>query len=334
VDVFDAKGRPRTFRVANARRDLSDCKLCFSTHGAGEDIDGMLTPCFDGNGEHDEPDEGCPCGEDEAHLHAHVYNPDICGVDSVGCIKGRGGTAARTKATDWRFLSQLTLEPDDETENERYSMPISESLPKECNSAQLESHLGDHGLKLSHWLRWRNEGRKTQDCPDNSYCGDACESHRMYPVRHEDHTDFLIHNQTTGDLHLEHPCDDCGENDIHGRFRLVHTRTWTTEGARGQRSRINLHIFEVHDEPFHLLDVLAGLFELESSRVHAARPAVEEVTARIGRSQFVANAICCASEIPQVEAILCPLEGVVEVSVNPTTKTGEIGISLFCDSLL
>ncbi|KAL9189006.1 hypothetical protein ACHAXT_011496 [Thalassiosira profunda] len=321
VDVFDAKGRSRTFHVKNARRDLSDCKLCFSTHGAGEDIDGMLTPCFDGNGEHDDPDEGCPCGEDEAHFHAHIYNPEVCGVDgSGGCLKG-GGATARKKATDWRFLSQLTLAPDDDTGEERYSMPISESLPKECNSLQLKGHLDDKGLKLSHWLRWRNEGRKDNACPSEGYCGDACESHRKYPVQHEDHTDYLIYNETNTELHLEHPCNDCGETDIHGRFRLAHTRSWMAEGVRGQRARINLHFFEVHDEPFRVLDMLSGLFELESSRVHAARPAVEEVTSRIGRSQFVSNDICCASEIPQVEAILGPLKGVVEVSVNPTTKT-------------
>ncbi|KAL7547302.1 hypothetical protein ACHAWF_010623 [Thalassiosira exigua] len=123
---------------------------------------------------------------------------------------------------------------------------------------------------------------------------------------------------------MEHPCATCGEDDIHGRFRLVQTRTWTVEGGGGARGgrggpRINLHFFELHDEPLRLLPLLTGLFELESSRVHAVR-AVTEST-RIGRSSFYVKDICCASEVPQVESILGPIEGVKRVSVNPTTKT-------------
>lgn len=76
-------------------------------------------------------------------------------------------------------------------------------------------------------------------------------------------------------------------------------------------------------EPFRLLDVLSGLFELESNRVHAARAVVNEPSSRVGRSQFFAKEICCASEIPQVEAILRPSKGVLEISVNPTVRMGE-----------
>lgn len=42
-----------------------------STHGKWEGIDGMVTPCFDSNGEHNEPDEEYPCGVEEEHLHDH-----------------------------------------------------------------------------------------------------------------------------------------------------------------------------------------------------------------------------------------------------------------------
>ena len=333
VDLFDTKGRSRTFRIRNNRRDLSDKKLCFSTHGAGEDIDGMLTPCLDRNGEHDEPDEGCACGEDEPHLHAHIYDPDICGLDDrASCLKPAGGIsdATRKKATSWRFLSQLTFYPDD-SEAEQSFMPITESMPKECNSSALQSHLNERGLKLSHWLRWRNEGRGNQVCNDESYCGNSCKSHRLYPVQHEDHTDYLIHNETTGELHMEHPnCLSCGENDIHGRFRLVHTRSWGVDDSKGKRkgSRINLHFFQVYDEPFSLLGVLSGMFELESNRTHLVRrgqSVIEETpsASRVGRSQFFVKEICCASEIPQVEGILSPVEGVIEISINTTTRTGE-----------
>lgn len=328
VDVFDIKGRSRTFRFNNKRKDMSGKKLCFSTHDAGEDIDGMLTPCFDRNGEHGEPEEECACGEEEPHLHAHIYDSEICGIvdDNPGCASAN---AAKKKATNWRFLSQVTLLLDDGSKEEASYMPITESMPKECNSGALQNHLTEKGLKLSHWLRWRNDGKKNQVCcNDNSYCGVSCSSHRLYPIRHEDHTDFLIHNETTGALHLEHPnCASCGENDIHGQFRLVHTRSWMGDPNNGknQGSRIKLHFFQVHDKPFRLLDVLAGMFELESSRVHAVRAVVEETSSssRVGRSAFFVKGICCASEIPQVESILRPIEGVLEVSINTTTKIGE-----------
>mmetsp|Transcript_29767 Transcript_29767/g.63127 ORF Transcript_29767/g.63127 Transcript_29767/m.63127 type:complete len:1409 (+) Transcript_29767:67-4293(+) len=329
VDVFDTKGRSKTFRFNSKRKDMSGKKLCFSTHGAGEDIDGMLTPCFNRNGEHDEPEEECACGEEEPHLHAHIYDPEICGVvdDSAGCASA-GAASARKKATNWRFLSQVTLLLDDDGSKEEASyMPITESMPKECNSGALQNHLTERGLKLSHWLRWRNDGEKNQACNENSYCGVSCKSHRLYPIRHEDHTDFLIHNETTGALHLEHPnCASCGENDIHGRFRLVHTRSWMGDPNKGKNkgSRIKLHFFQVHEEPFRLMDVLSGMFELESSRVHAVRAVVEETSSslsRVGRSQFHVKGICCASEIPQVESILRPIDGVVEISINTTTKT-------------
>ncbi|KAL7540531.1 hypothetical protein ACHAXR_012232 [Thalassiosira sp. AJA248-18] len=48
---------------------------------------------------------------------------------------------------------------------------------------------------------------------------------------------------------------------------------------------------------------------------------VEEISSRVGSSKLFVKGICCASEIPQVESILRPMEGVVEISINTTTKT-------------
>lgn len=335
VDVFDTTGRSKTFRISNPKGGGKDIlsggkKMCFSTHGASEDVGGMLTPCFEGSGKHAETEDGCRCGIEEQHLHAHVYDPDVCGVEEEDGVGGSGGSssaAARSRATDWRFLSQLTLHLDDDKKEGISYMPITASMPKVCNSDALHKQLTSKGLKLSHWLRWRNGGTPCA-AGDNSYCGVKCKRHRLYPVQHEDHTDYLIHNETTGALHMEHPnCASCGDVDIHGRFRLVHTRSWM--GGGDKSSQISLHVFEPHEEPFHLLDVLSGLFELESSRVHAARAVVVEdslsssSSTRVGRSQFSVKGICCASEIPQVESILRPLHGVSKISVNPTTKMGE-----------
>jgi len=307
----------------------------------------MLTPCFDRHGQHNDPEEGCPCGEEEAHLHAHIYDPAVCGAlnERPNCS---GSAAARYKANDWRFQSSVTLFLEDAGGGEAAGrdpghptthMPITDSMPNECNSGELKSHLSDRGLKLSHWLHWRNDGANAtkNGCSKNAYCDvKSCSTHRLYPIRHEDHTDFLIHNETTGALHLEHPnCESCGENDIHGRFKLVHTRSWMGDpnvggGASKEKEdggRIKLHFYKVHEEPFRLLDVLSGMFELESSRVKLARAVVAEESgagvssARVGRSAFFVKGICCASEIPMVEGILRPVEGVINISVNTTTKT-------------
>lgn len=39
-----------------------------------------------------------------------------------------------------------------------------------------------------------------------------------------------------------------------------------------------------------------------------------------GRSQFHVEKICCASEIPAINSILNPIEGVSKVQINVTTK--------------
>jgi len=325
VDIFDTKGKSKTFVFNNRRiKDLSDKKLCFNAHGkTNDDIDMMVTPVFNSYGGHDEPDEMCPCGEEDSHLHAHIYNPEICGVDDC-CMTD----AIQKKASNWNFLSQLTFYLDDGKDKkggEHTHMPINDHLPSQCNSGDMQNQLSQRGLKLSHWLNFRNGGRtNTQERCNNQACGDtSCKDH-LYPIQHEDHVDFLIHNEETGALHLEHPnCDSCGNSDIHGRFRLLHTRSWMAD----KETKINLHFFQVHKEPFRLLDVLTGLFELESSRVQVAtRPLtaeklVKDLASRVGRSNLlIKDGMCCASEVPQIENILNPLDSVEVISVNPTTK--------------
>ena len=334
LDVFDVKGQSKKFILNNngrMKKDLSNEKVCLATHhgnnnmasGRNDDIDMLITPCFNKHGVHDGPDEGCPCGEEEPHIHAHIYNPDICGIDDC-CMDD----ATRKKATNWNFLSQLTYYLEDDSgkgdANKKAGhthMPINESLPAHCNSTDIANHLSQRGLKLSHWLTFRNRGRNEERCYDTN-CGVAsCKDH-MYPIQHEDHVDFLIHNETTGALHLEHPCKQCGENDLHGTFRLMSTRSWVTE----EDLHINLHFFQVHEEPFRILDVLSDLFELESARTqHARVQVVEDTSSRVGRSNFyVKEGLCCASEVPQIKAILRPLDTVEVISVNTTTKQGQL----------
>jgi Cd2+/Zn2+-exporting ATPase len=329
VDVFDVKGRSKAFRSKNKvlNNKLRSNKLCFSSH-SGDNIDGMLTYCFDKNGEHGEPCDECACGEEEPHLHAHIHDPEVCGENE---LTGASSHEAKQKTTNWRFLSQLTLHlVDSDDENSQNggvaNIPITSSMPNQCNSSTLQQHLSDKGLQIVQ-----------RECCNNKEKKNECEKHRMYSVQHHDHTDFLVHNEASGQLHLEHPCVSCGENDIHGRFRLLHTRSWMgdeTHKIKGkEKSReIRLHFFEAHQEPFHLLDVFSGLFELESSRVHAVRPveAMErrpssastiELSPQRGKSQFFVEKICCASEANQIKSLLNKVKGIYEVNINTTNKT-------------
>ena len=331
VDVFDVKGRSRAFRSKNKilNNKLLSNKLCFSTHGAGDNIDGMLTYCFDPNGEHGEPDEVCVCGEEEPHLHAHIHDPELCGESDCDGGKNDSQPGKQQTTTNWRFLSQLTLHlvdgDEENSPNGVASMPITSSMPNQCNSSTLQQHLSDKGLQLVQ-----------RECCDIDETKNECGKHRMYKVQHHDHTDFLVHNEASGQLHMEHPCASCGDNDVHGRFRLLHTRSWMgdeTHRSKGkEKSReIRLHFFEAHQEPFRLLDVFSGLFELESGRVHAVRPvevmerrpssaSETELSPQRGKSQFFVEKICCASEANQIRSVLGKVNGINEVSINTTTK--------------
>ena len=102
--------------------------------------------------------------------------------------------------------------------------------------------------------------------------------------------------------------------------------------GRDASKEIRLHFFEPHQEPFRLLDVFSGLFELESGRVHAVRPveamerrpssaSTAEFAPQRGKSHFFVEKICCASEANQIKSLLGKVKGINEVSVNTTTKT-------------
>lgn len=416
VDVFDARGQARSFSFADSEHGVGvggsspapggrggeqvpdSKKLCFSTHGlggSGNEVDGLLTPCFDENGEHGEPEEGCFCGVDTPHLHAHVHDPEKCSGDdgetAGGCGGGGSGGLGGAEA-DLGFLAQLTLHPSDSVKEREakvapkppgedafevgaplLKMPVNASLPKQCNSKELVRKLSQHGLE--------RKGR------------------RMYKVQHDDHFDYLVHSEASGLLHLEHPCNDCGDNDVHGSFQLLHKRSWRdADDERGFR----LHFFEAARKQFSIIDVLSDFFDLDTDRVRAVRcddvlcdvcdPDREKAAAgglaaasplrKVGsfakkhthvtcksdtatvvppcgapkpccvsktcaasceakaalldmtagaqsagaatstvRSRFHVAKICCASEIPAINAIVEPLPGVAKVLINTTTKT-------------
>ena len=124
ISLFDASGEVRSFSY---KGDIH--KLCFSSHG--QQADDLLTPCFDDAGNHGSPDEGCFCGVETPHLHAHVHDPKTCNDDS-----------SNTAEVDLMKLARMTLHPTEESKNSSlFQIPVSERLPKECNSKDFEHHL-------------------------------------------------------------------------------------------------------------------------------------------------------------------------------------------------
>lgn len=238
VVLFDATGTPRSFTYSGGDTG----KLCFSTHGHVL-VDDLLTPCFDEDGKHGVPDESCFCGVNTPHLHAHMHDPDSCHEET--------SKKSAQSESDLSRLAQLTLHPTDtdiefspEKTERLVTWSVSEQLPNQCNSKELLHHMNERGLTRS------------------------TSSRRMHKIRHDDHVDYLVHDVTTDDLYLEHPCDTCGDNDVHGKFRLVGKRR-----LQGKH-RMQLHFFEVVQKPFRILDYITGLFQfdLNADRVLAARP--------------------------------------------------------------
>ena len=327
VVVFDSNGQPKSFKQSSSypKKNLSMKKLCFSSHGAGPNVDGMLTHCFDAQGIHGMPEESCVCGLEIPHIHAHLHG-ELCDETVAECCDEKRMNHKKRMMNQWRFLSQITLHLDESSDKNDRSvalLPINPSLPKECNSLAVKSHLQERGLDVY----------PRTCCEDD----EECQDHRKYKVHHDDHTDYLVHDETSGGLHLEHPCGDCGETDIHGRFHLIHTRSWLDDANPATKNtEFRVHFFEEpHVEPFHLLDALSHMFELNSSRVNAVRvvddsllmerrpssasTSLSERSTKMGRSQFYVEKICCASEAKQIQSIL-KINGIVEVSVNTTTK--------------
>ena len=167
VVIYDKKGTPRSFYVKQQyyaklldqsrcihnndvnKHKLSNNKkleLCFSDHDIPH-VSDLLTHCLDSDGLHGVPDEECYCGEDEAHLHAHLYNELTCSDDylNLGCISKK----QPHQQIDIGCLGSVTLYPDEHYDckdeedcvvcDTTNTIPSSEAFPNECNSLKVKN---------------------------------------------------------------------------------------------------------------------------------------------------------------------------------------------------
>jgi hypothetical protein len=168
IAILDASGSVRSFAYKGGRSSSKGGggnvrNLCFSSHGTDTATDDLLTPCFDHEGNHGMPDEGCFCGVDIPHLHAHLYDPKLCNNNNNE--KGPKKSNMASSESNLITLASLTLLPvNDKTgggdsEDRFLQIPVSEHMPSECKSKD---------LLLSH--RSRSNETKIQN-------------RRMYPVK-------------------------------------------------------------------------------------------------------------------------------------------------------
>ncbi|KAL3923654.1 MAG: hypothetical protein SGARI_006174, partial [Bacillariaceae sp.] len=206
IAIYDVKGDLQTFSLPNG--DIRN--LCFSSHG--HNADDLLTPCFDDEGLHGEPDESCFCGVDTPHLHAHVHNPKTCDEHHHATNNNNNSDLE----TDLMLLAKLTLHPTKDSSSSattvaEFEIPLDESKAaadfNKCNSMEYEPVVGGPPVA-------------------------------EIKVLHGDHFDYLVYNHRTKELHLEHPCDGCGDRDWHGSYELVEKRKWVAE------SKVQLNVYD------------------------------------------------------------------------------------------
>ena len=141
VSVLDASGSVRSFSYQGSEGGGDISNLCFSSHGTDTMTDDLLTPCLDEAGYHGMPDEGCFCGVDIPHLHAHVHDPKLCNNNNEQGPNYKKNNVASSES-NWIKLASLTLLPGDDDkhcgstgeEDRLLQIPASEHMPNECNS--------------------------------------------------------------------------------------------------------------------------------------------------------------------------------------------------------
>mmetsp|Transcript_45526 Transcript_45526/g.88936 ORF Transcript_45526/g.88936 Transcript_45526/m.88936 type:complete len:1318 (-) Transcript_45526:120-4073(-) len=313
--VYDVDGQSVVFAANNSPTSFHQQRLCFSTHGHSN-VSDLLTPCFDSTGRHlnphDDVDEPCSfCDEEGVHVHAHVYGDRCRAADHA--LEG----TKKQKLVDPSFLAGVVLRPalDKDLKTLKMGLSSSDSVPGPCNSTEYRKLLEDSG--------------------DGGY--GTMKKKKRIPVKSHDHVDYLVYHENLNAILLEHPCDSCGDTDLHGKFDLVDRRSWSGSGS-APGARIQLNFFEV---PMEIFANISSALETKSERTNIAKKTccgkgkpccsvnnpspmsagADDNFFSSGRSSFVVKGICCSSEVPEVKSIVELLPGCVNMSVNVTTKT-------------
>ncbi|KAG7346359.1 heavy metal translocating P-type ATPase [Nitzschia inconspicua] len=207
IVVVDGQGQLQAFSCDDGNVNLRD--VCFSSHG--HNVDDFLTPCFDEEGRHGEPNEPCFCGIETPHLHAHLCDPSICQEmkKNASSKKQKTGTTTADLESQLMVLAGLTLHPVTESNRDtQIRIPndtTRESFHHTCNSkscavVEAQAGLTDRAFEIK--------------------------------VVHDNHHDVLVYHNKTNHLLLEHLCDECGGRDWHGTFELVEKRKWLVDGGK------------------------------------------------------------------------------------------------------
>ena len=169
VDVMDVKGkliqysiRENDLRALKGGNHQKVVRLCFSSHGMGNVADELLTPCFDEDGEHGEPEESCWCGEDDPHIHAHIYDPSICNDIGSSCSK-----YIPKKTIDLSFLAKVTLYPVEKDNDVAAVAAVAEEHHK---ASKTISNSCCHGKKSC----TKKSSESSNDNNDNFCAGESC----------------------------------------------------------------------------------------------------------------------------------------------------------------
>lgn len=250
-----------------------------------------------------------PCFDKDG-IHGAPAELCFCGIDTPHLhAHMKDPSICNADSISLEILASKVLYPVSQTEVLKIN--ISDGMPKVCNSLEIMNEILEH-----------------------KFCVKIAKKTRLNQVQHDDHVDYLVHNNVTGELHLEHPCNTCGQNDVHGKFRSVEKRALSSHGTGGG---ILLQFFEVESKPFQVLEFAQSIFQVQSDRVNAVDQMREHWHSpsrhvkrlpgldigspqKYVRSTLICSQICCSSEIPIINEVLSKMNGVQKLTVNVPLK--------------
>jgi copper chaperone CopZ len=152
-------------------------------------------------------------------------------------------------------------------------------------------------------------------------------------LQHGDHVDYLVIDDETGDLLLEHPHAECGKDDVHGRFNCIGKRRLF--GAL-EGDDVLLHFFAEAPRKFSVLDYIKERYEPDQGLLAAIRPIETQTTkpeaAHSPPSTAAAKKECCSSGVCTAADTLMPPELLDPIETKIKTVRSTIACTQLCSS--